>query len=163
STTANTGWSAGGNHTSGTVTVYDGQGGAIWNGGVLKISDCDLSNNSADLELSGASSYAGGAIYNAGSLTVTNSVLSSNSAGDDYDWAGYIGSGGAIYNAGTLSVVGSALTRNAAHHHGSGGAIASVGTLSVSGGTISYNSASYGGGIFSGTLSGSQRAPTVTG
>jgi hypothetical protein len=140
STTANTGWSAGGNHTSGAVTVYDGQGGAIWNGGVLKISDCDLSNNSADLELSGASSYAGGAIYNAGSLTVTNSVLSNNSAGDDS--AGYIGSGGAIYNAGTLSVVGSSLTHNAAHHHGSGGAIASVGTLSVSGGTIAYNSAS---------------------
>jgi predicted outer membrane repeat protein len=162
STTANTGWSAGGNHTSGAVTVYDGQGGAIWNGGVLKISDCNLSNNSADLELSGASSYAGGAIYNAGSLTVTNSVLSWNSAGDDS--AGYIGSGGAIYNAGTLSVVDSSLTHNAAHHHGSGGAIASVGTLSVSGGTISYNSASYdGGGIFSGAPSGSKTTATVTG
>jgi predicted outer membrane repeat protein len=164
STTANTGWSAGGNHTSGTVTVYDGQGGAIWNGGVLKISDCDLSDNSADLGLSGPSEYAGGAVYNANSLTVSNSVLSGNSAGDDYAWAGYIGSGGAIYNAGTLSVVGSALTHNAAHHHGSGGAIASAGTLSVSGGTISNNSASYGGGgIFSGALSGSKTTATVTG
>jgi predicted outer membrane repeat protein len=157
------GWSGG--HTGGTGTASDGQGGAIWNGGVLTISNCVLSHNSVDNPLViPTASNAGGAIYNSGKLTVTNSTLADNSAGDDYDWSGGLtGSGGAIFNAGTLSVVGSTLTQNAAHHHGSGGAIASTGTLSVSGGTISYNSAFFGGGIFSGAVSSSKTTAIVSG
>lgn len=150
------GWSAGGNRTSGSLTAYDGQGGAIWNGGILTLSGCTLSNNSADAYFSSFSGYAGGAIYNAGTLTVSNSTLSYNYAGDDYSFGG---NGGVIYNAGVLTVSGSTLSHNTAYS-GNGGAVFNAGSLGVSGSTLSYNSAVNGGAIYSGykltaTLTGS--------
>ena len=88
-----------------------GQGGAIWNGGTLTISACNLSNNVADYGQVGL----GGAIYHAGTLTVSNSTLTNNSAGKPpaFD-ASPGGDGGAIYNAGTLTVSNSTVNDNTA-------------------------------------------------
>jgi hypothetical protein len=159
------GWGGGG-QTGGSGFASDGQGGAIWNGGVLNVTGCTLSNNSVDANptflLNPTFSFSGGAIYNAGTLTVSNSTLSKNAAGDAY-WSsgGSWGSGGAIFNAGALTVNNSSLSDNAAYgsssgavysfsNPGVGGAIDNFGSLSVSGGTLSDNSAYFGGAVFSG-------------
>jgi predicted outer membrane repeat protein len=154
------GWSTGG-HTSGTAS--DGQGGAIWNGGALTISNCVLSDNACGLFSTGA----GGAIYNAGSLTITNSTLASNSTGLQYNHGG---AGGAIFDAGNLTVTNCNLTANSATDGGgiysdyrttttvtgttlsnntayAGGAIYNDGTMTLSGDTVTGNSAAGGGGI----------------
>jgi hypothetical protein len=136
------GWSGGGHtsggSTSGGVTVYDGEGGAVWNGGVLQVSDCTFTNNFASQAFDGSDYFAGGAIYNAGTLTVSNSTLTGNAASND---------GGAIYNAGTLTVSNSTLTDNYAY--GDGGAICNAGTLTVSNSTLTGNCANgYGGAIY---------------
>jgi predicted outer membrane repeat protein len=129
-------------------------GGAIWNGGTLKLTACNLSNSDATL---------GGAIYNAGTLTVNNCILDHNTVGHDNSFAAQPndpGNGGAIYNAGTLTVNDSTLDDNTAisgdyelgvGYGGYGGAIfnASNATASVTGGTLSGNFAySQGGGIY---------------
>ena len=158
------GWGGGG-QTGGSGFASDGQGGAIWNGGVLNVTGCTLSNNSVDANptylINPTFGFSGGAIYNAGTLTVSNSTLSKNAAGDAY-WSsgGSWGSGGAIFNAGTLTVNNSSLSDNAAYgsssngvsfsNPGVGGAIDNFGSLSVSGGTLSDNSAYFGGAVFSG-------------
>jgi hypothetical protein len=110
----------------------DGDGGAVLNDpdGVLTISGCTLSDNSA--------AY-GGAIYNFGTLTVSGCTLSKNSVSA-------VGNGGGIYNANALTVSGSTLSGNSAYD---GGGIYNAGTLTVSGSTLSGNSAgSDGGGIY---------------
>jgi hypothetical protein len=145
------GYGGGNSGTPGTAS--DGQGGAVWNGGVLTIDHCVLSQNSADLNQGYPFWNEGGAIYNAGTLTVSNSTLSKNAAGDGFDWQGYRGNGGAIYNVGTLSVASSTLSDNAAYGYGLyfsgiGGAIDNVGSLSMSGGSLSNNSAYSGGAVF---------------
>jgi hypothetical protein len=122
----------------------DEHGGAIWNGGVLNISDCAFSNNFVDYEFGfdpTLSDWEGGAIYNAGTLAITDSVFSNNQAAITG-----AGAGGAIANVGNLTVSNSMLMNNATR--GAGGAIYNLGSLSVSGGTISDNSAGDGGGIF---------------
>jgi predicted outer membrane repeat protein len=159
------GWSGGGNHTSTSPTAQDGQGGAIWNGGALSISNCVLSDNACGVFSTGA----GGAIYNAGSLTITNSTLASNSAGLQYNHGG---AGGAIFDAGNLTVTNCNLTANSATDGGgiycdyrttttvtgttlsnntayAGGAIYNDGTTTLSGVTVTGNSAAAGGGIYS--------------
>jgi hypothetical protein len=137
---ANVGWSGGG-QTAG--TAYDGQGGAVWNGGILTINNCILSGNSADVGLGASPEYEGGAVYNAGTLKVTNSTLQDNSAGDPY--GPNTGVGGAVFNTGTFTVINSQVTGNVAEN--AGGAIFNSSTLVVSGGSISDNSAVVGGGI----------------
>jgi predicted outer membrane repeat protein len=158
------GWSAGGNHTTGSFTVSDGEGGAIWNGGTMTITNCTLSDNTADPaneEFGGSRIGFGGAIFNAGTMTMTNSTLANNSAGDAYyaSYGNYVGNGGAIWNGGNLTVNGTStlFTTNAAYGFGNisggglGGAIDNAGTLSVSG-TSNFlnNSAADGGVIYSG-------------
>ena len=76
------------------------EGGAIFNGGNLQVSDSTFSDNRA----TGASGGAGegGAIFNDGNLQVQNSTFSDNQAtggaGTDLTGgAGGLGSGGAIY------------------------------------------------------------------
>jgi hypothetical protein len=125
-----------------------GQGGAIWNGGTLTISACNLSNN---LAINGNLGL-GGAIYNAGTLTVSNSTLDNNSVYlETWDYL-YVGDGGAIYNAGTLTVSNSTLDGNTAtvRGGGDGGGIynASGATAIITGSSLSGNSAFDGGGIF---------------
>jgi hypothetical protein len=154
------GWGGGG-QSGGTGTASDGQGGAIWNGGVLTVSGCTLASNSVDANPAYLISiFYGGAIYNAGTLTVSNSTLSNNAAGDYY-WTsgGSRGNGGAIYNAGTLTVnSNSTVSFNTAYGSayaagygtGIGGGIDNAGSLSVSGSILTNNSGFFGGAIFSG-------------
>jgi predicted outer membrane repeat protein len=156
------GWSAGGNHTTTSPTAVDGQGGAIWNAGIMTLTDCALDGNTADPaneEFGGSRIGFGGAIYNVGTLTLTDSTLANNYAGDPYYASystNYIGDGGAVYNAGTMIVNGTStlFNQNAAYgdgiYSGLGGAIENVGSLTVSGSSVfSSNSAFDGGAIYS--------------
>ena len=138
----------GGIYNGGTLTVTDSTlsgnsatffgGGGIYNGGTLTVTDSTLSGNSVTF-------FDGGGIYNSGILTVTNSTLSANTA--DF--------GGGILNnfGGTLMVTNSTLSGNTAG--GAGGGIANLGgALTVTNSTLSANTADFGGGIYNsgGTL-----------
>ncbi len=124
-----------------------GNGGGIANFGVLTVSDCTLSGNTAQ--------HDGGGVWNAGTLTVSNSAFTGNTAGD---------AGGAIFNDGTVTVTASLVSGNTAAVGGGicnnvfgsasinqsalsgntaadGGAILNSGPLTVSGCTLSGNSA----------------------
>ena len=135
-------------------------GGGIQNAGILTLTNCILSGNSAyadgggivnsgtamlnECALSGNSARYGGGIYNVGStLTLTTCTLSGNSAN----------SGGGILNSdGTLAMTNCTLSANG------GGGIANSGTVMLNQCTLSGNSADYydefgGGGIYNdGTL-----------
>ncbi len=141
------------------VNASSYSGGAILNGGTLKVSASTFSGDVA--------SY-GGAIWNGGTLMVSDSTFSGNTGNPDYPDVSQFGiysvaDGGAIYNAGTLTVSGSTFSGNLAilgTSEGGGGAIYNAGTLTVSSSTFSGNSAtegvpvSHGGAIYqqSGTL-----------
>jgi hypothetical protein len=105
-----------------------GQGGGLYNGSTLTVSNSTLSANTA---------YSGGGIYNGSTLTVSNSTLSANTA--------YSGAG--IYNGGTLTVTNTTLFGNTASSSG-GGIDNNSGTLTVTDSTLSGNTANSGGAIF---------------
>jgi hypothetical protein len=156
----------------------NGQGGAIWNDGILTLTACNLSNSFCHAFGGnyGGPDGLGGAIYNAGTLTLNTCNLSSNQC------AGIAGLGGAIYNAGTLAVNNSTLSGNSAGAYPpdvaeeprDGGAIYNAGTMSVTDSILSGNQAlggygsgiGYGGGIFnalnaSATVTGSSLSDNV--
>jgi predicted outer membrane repeat protein len=114
-------------------------GGGIFNGhfGVLSVSDCTITDNrSADIHGGG-----GGGILNAAECTATISgcILSGNTA---------VLNGGAIYNAGALTVRDSTMFGNSAQN-GGGVYNAAIGTMTVSGDALSDNSAVVqGGGVY---------------
>jgi predicted outer membrane repeat protein len=112
-----------------------GSGGAISNRGVLTVSDCTFSGNSAN----GGTGY-GGAIYSGGTLTVSDCLFSGNTASTN---------GGAIWEDTTYgtTLTGCTFTSNTAGN--GGGAVYNGGTLTVNGCTFGNNSAYIvGGGIF---------------
>ena len=138
-----------------------GDGGGIYNGGTLMVTNSTFSGNSAantgggisnngigtvtNSTFSGNGARSGGGIFNnysyGGMLTVTNATFSGNSVGND---------GGGIYNGGTLTITTSTFSGNSANN---GGGIWSGSTytdgLTVTNGTFAGNSASgSGGGIF---------------
>jgi hypothetical protein len=120
-----------------------GDGGGIYNGGTLTVSNSTLSSNSA------GGQNGGGGIYNGGTLTVSNSTLSGNSSSSSTSNSG----GGGIYNGGTLTVSNSTLSGNSfssSTSNSGGGGIYSSGALTVSNSTLSGNSLSGFGGSFSG-------------
>ena len=142
------------------LTIANGQGigaaGAIYNVGLLTVTNSTFSGNSATIGgVPGPGEIGtGGAIYNSGTLTVTNSTFSGNSAPGGSGLAG----GGAIANAdrsggpGTLTVTNSTFSGNSG---GLGGAIANGdgngsvgGTLTVTNSTFSSNSGLAGGAIY---------------
>jgi hypothetical protein len=134
--------------------AQNGQGGAIWNDGLLTLTACNLSSNQ--------SASQGGALWNGGTLTLNACNLSSNSCYDGS--AGLVPLGGAIYNVGKLTISSSTLSGNSAGgfpsntlnspEPGDGGAIYNAGTLTVNNSILSNNlaylvgSGGYGGGIF---------------
>ena len=144
--------------------VMSGVGGSILNGGVLTMTRCTLTGNSAgvyggaiyneNLEgtvtltmahcvLSGNSAgNFGGAIYSDPCVMLTNCTLSGNSAGNY---------GGALFNGGGLTLTRCTLTGNSVTGSGLGGAILNNGTLTLTHCTFSGNSASvFGGAIYAG-------------
>ncbi len=110
-------------------------GGAIYNSGTLAIDNSTFTGNAAD----GDDDHHGGAIYNTSNLTVSHSEFTNNVAEDD---------GGAIYNSynGTLTVIDSTFTGNSAGYLGGG--IYNYGTSHVVNSVFNGNSGRYGGGIY---------------
>ena len=108
-----------------TLTIADGNGGGISNGGSLSVSNSIFSGNSAS---------SGGGISNVGSLSVSNSTFSDNSATNSLS-----GGGGGIYNRGTLSVSNSTFSGNSANGNG-GGIYNRFGTMTINNSTFSGNS-----------------------
>jgi len=107
-----------------------GVGGAIFNAGILTVTNSYIHGNSGS---------DGGSIFNnsGSSLTVTNSIFS-------YNVATHFG--GAIYNNGALVATNTTFSHNGGI---SGGAIYNnLGTLTLIKNTLSFNSALDGGGIF---------------
>jgi hypothetical protein len=104
-------------------------GGGIDNFGVLTVSQCTVSDNSAG---------NGGGIFNepGATLTVSSCRLSANSA---------INGGGINNDGGTVTISNSTLSGNSA---GQGGGIFNGGTLTISDSTLSGNAANQGGGIY---------------
>jgi hypothetical protein len=133
------------------LTIANGNrasGGGIYNDrGVVTISNCTFSSNSAD---------RGGGISNVeeGTLVVANSTFSNNHAAID---GGGIYNGGGTYTHGTLTVSYSTFFGNSASNSG-GGIWNFSGTVTVSNSTFAGNTASGGGGILN-SLAG---AVTVT-
>ena len=143
--------------------VYANYGGAIYNSGMLTISNCTLSANTSVDRSDYLSSLrgVGGAIYNSGgTVIIDNSILSDNLS------TGANPMGGAIYNAsGTVTVSNSTFTNNSAvdtvlgidvdpeyPQSGAGGAICNVsGTVTISHSSLTGNYAAFkGGGICNG-------------
>jgi len=140
------------------LTIADGtagSGGGIGNAGVLTVTACDITENTAG--------GSGGGIANSGILTITNTDVGFNSAvdsGGGIDNTGMLtlgagsassnntagGSGAGIDSSGTLAVTDSAVSSNKAK--ASGGGIDSSGTLEVTDSTLSHNSAGSGGAIY---------------
>jgi predicted outer membrane repeat protein len=131
--------------------AFNGQGGAIWNGGTLTITNCSLNNNvnSADPNTNSNPADYGGAIYNAGTLSVQSCILDNNSAGQTGFDATATGQGGAIYNAGMLTVSNSTLDYNLVTGfpaRGAGIANAYKASATITNSTLSGNSGALQGG-----------------
>ena len=150
--------------------VYINYGGAIYNWGMLTISNCTLSGNTSvdrtdyDSSLRGV----GGAIYNnGGTVIIANSILSNNLA------TGGNPLGGAIDNAsGTVTIFNSTFINNSAAtglvdpehaQDGQGGAICiESGTVTISHSSLISNYADFkGGGICNGSFWSSGGTLTV--
>ena len=132
-------------------------GGGIANGGTLSLTDCIVSNDTAN-----GGTYGGGGIYNSGTLTVTNTTISDNAT--DHTGGGIFnypaGSmtltgitvsnnsssvGGGLYANGSITLADASVSDNAAS--GDGGGIYVTGSVTITGGTVNGNS---GGGIYAG-------------
>lgn len=124
----------------------EGSGGGIDNGGILTISNVNVSGNIADAVGHGIDSHGGrgGGILNGGTLTINTTTVSGNQALGNIASGG---KGGGIYNAGTLTINRSTISGNTAAL-GQGGGIENYGTAAINNSTISANTGgSYGNGI----------------
>lgn len=113
-------------HDENSDEIYDSDGGAIINKGILTVEDSNFIGNTAS---------GGGAICNWGSLTVTGSTFTSNTA---------CVSGGAIYVLGTSTIIDSTFTKNTATY---GGAIDKETDLTLKNCILIDNRAYAGGAI----------------
>ena len=137
-------------------TAHDG--GGVASGGNLLLTDCIVSNNTAN-----GGTYGGGGIYNSGTLTLANTTISNNDTNN---------AGGGIYqhSAGTSTLTGITVTNNSSTRGGGlyvdrdvtladsvvsnntagarGGGVFATGNVNITGSTVSGNSSSFmGGGI----------------
>jgi len=106
-------------------------GGAIYNNGIVNITNVSLTDNLSPL------GNAGG-IYNYGALTITNSVLSNNIAS--------AGLAGAIDNMGTMTIENSTLGSNFSGMMGGG--LINSGTATIISSTFTTNQALIAGAIY---------------
>ncbi|MCH8061585.1 MAG: hypothetical protein IH861_03680 [Chloroflexi bacterium] len=125
--------------TGGTVLAPEGRGGALFNRGIVELTNVSVMDNLV--------SNDGGGIFNnaGGTLTVTDSAVDDNSAGE---------SGGGIDSRGDTTVIGSSISDNSAAtliaRPGGGLFNGEGGTMSITDSTISGNSATNAGGIANG-------------
>ena len=144
-----------------------GNGGAILNGGSLRLDTVVVAGNTAGdggpcATGNAGAGGAGGGIYTTGTLALTNSTVRANTAGGGGSGAagassvgtggsgqrgGDGGMGGGIYNRGQLSVIASFIFGNQAGRGGAGGA-GGAGTLARGPGGPG-GSGGAGGGVFS--------------
>jgi hypothetical protein len=151
------------------------QGGAIYNSGVLTVTNSIFIGNQG---------LSGGAIYNheTGSLSVDSNLFQEN-----YANCTNIGNGGAINNQGIYEGTGNVFTNNHGGTHGGGfynsyigsasidsdtyfnnetwwggGGVANFGILNIRNTTIYSNTANYGGGIYGESMSNTLTITNVT-
>jgi len=112
----------------------EGGGGILqYNGTILSISDCRVTNNHTPVSL-------GGGFDNwAGQLSITNCSIDNNSAKE----------GGGIYNDGILTISNSLLDENIGSEQGGGLKNKEPGQATLENVTLSRNSSNGGSGIFS--------------
>ena len=116
----------------GSAVTGSGNGGGIDNAGLLTVSSCTLSGNSATSD--------GGGIWDGGTLTATNCIFNNNSA---------TGNGGGIWDGGPLTAIDCTFNDNSAT--GDGGGLCNQGSsLALTTCTIGSNSAQCGAGIENG-------------
>ena len=117
-----------------------GNGGAIFNAGVLNIT------NFAFFSGNSASTVAAG-IYNTGAATLAGTIASNGSRSVWFFSNQATSDGGTIYNTGTMTVTNTAINLSSGDV---GGAIFSSGTMSLDHSLISSNTGRWGGGIVNG-------------
>ncbi len=138
-------------------TRLSGAGVTVRSGGVLTLSQCEISQNFASdgagifnngqLNMLGCSiegnntSGSGAGLLNLGTATLTNCTVSGNNAG-----IGARGSGGGIYNTGTLNLKAVTLTQNNASE--TGGGLRQINNASVANSIFAKNSAPQGNDVF---------------
>lgn len=106
--------------------VYQGQGGGVFNQGILHLDRSTVSGNSVFFG-------DGGGIMNSGSLGLVNSTVANNHAQE--------GSGGGISNKpGNLTMIHTAIANNSVWYGGGGGVFTQAGTLAVENSIIAGNS-----------------------
>ena len=131
-----------------------GNGGAIWNDGIINISKSD--NLSYNIKIQYCDAVNGAAIYNGANGVVTMS--NDNTDASFYNNKATV-DGGAIYNLGSVSLsANTSLNNNIATNNA--GAIWNSGALSLKGCEVSYNKAKNGAAIYT---SGSDKSVTITG
>lgn len=113
-------------HDENSDEIYDSDGGAIINKGILTVENSNFRGNTAS---------DGGAIFNWGSLTVNGSTFTGNTAE---------GCGGAIYAVGDSTIIDSIFTKNTATY---GGAINKEAGLTLKNCIFTDNHAYAGGAI----------------
>ena len=126
----------------------DQGGGAIWNEGILSVSEMTFSGNQAIYRASSASSTLSATLTD-NPIAASQSDTGEMTAQEDplllsCQTEGYIG--GAVWNGGTMTVTDSIFSDNNASSLG--GAIFSMGTLTITDSVLSNNSANEGGGIY---------------
>jgi PKD repeat protein len=105
-------------------------GGALYNAGVVVISDTQVVSNTSD--------FNGGGIFNAGSLALYRSTLSGNQAPN--------GQGGGLYNGSSTELENVTLEGNSALD--GGGGLYNDGALTLRNVTLANNQADSGGGLY---------------
>jgi CSLREA domain-containing protein len=110
------------------LDAVEDNGGGVLNKGMLALSSCVVSDNSAPSTAHGGYSGGGVANWTGATLTVTGCTISNNSTGF----------GGGLSNGGTLTVTDSVVSGNTAVV--CGGIISNAGTLSVAGSNVIDNS-----------------------
>ncbi len=108
-----------------------GNGGAIFANGIVRLTNCEISGNKANI---------GGAVYTNNVRTYfTNVIIKNNIA---------IGNGGAIYNVGNCAIANCELTNNISGSNGGSICNNNGGIVTLSNTTISGNQAVNGGGLY---------------
>src|SRR6266542_6340652 len=93
------------------------QGGGIYNGGSMQITNTTVSNNFVGRVSSQQTSLAG-AIYNGGTLDIANCTIAGNTATGTLQSGGV---GGGIFNGGTLAIANTTISGNLADSPGGSG------------------------------------------
>jgi hypothetical protein len=131
-------------------------GGGIYNAGTLTLSNCTVTGNTAEADVTNSNGYLmlaysyGGGLFNNGTAAVTGCSFTGNTSSYSFSSTGSsslvsgVGHGGAIGNTGQLTLTNSTLDGNTSG--GDGGGLYNSGQAAVTGCTFSNSKAGNGGG-----------------